>query len=100
VSDELNLKSSLKESGSHSNLTNRLLIASIGAWAVGKYVNTKLKGSREEIRTIAEALMASKKFKEELDNPSATVESVVKKLREKEMTASTFERIFGIQWPL
>ena len=60
MSDELNRKSSLNESGSRSNLTNRLLIASIGAWAVGKYVNTKLKGSREEIRTIAEALSASK----------------------------------------
>lgn len=67
---------------------------------VGKYVNTKLRGNRNEISAIANALMSSRKFQEELNRPGASVESVMEKMRVKEMSASTFERVFGVRWPL
>lgn len=82
------------------NLTGKLLLASIGAWLVGKVVNTKIRGNSEEIRAVANALMASKRFQEELRRPGATVESVAEKLRLKQMTAVEFERILGVRWPL
>ena len=82
------------------NATGKMLLASLGAWMAGKYVSTKLKGTRDEISAIADVLMSSRKFQEELNRPGASVESVIQKLRVKEMSASTFERVFGIKWPL
>lgn len=82
------------------NTTGKIFLASLGAWMVGKYVNTKLKGSRDEVSAVADALLSSRKFQDELNRPGATVESVVEKLRVKEMSASTFERVFGVKWPL
>lgn len=82
------------------NFTGKMFIASLGAWLAGKYVNTKLKGTRDEIDAVADALLSSRKFQEELNRPGATVESVIQKLRVKEMSASTFQRVFGIKWPL
>lgn len=82
------------------NTTGKLFLASLGAWMVGKYVNTKLRGNRDEISAIANALMSSRKFQEELNRPGASVESVMEKMRVKEMSASTFERVFGVRWPL
>jgi len=82
------------------NFTGKMFMASLGAWLAGKYVNTKLKGTRDEIDAVADVLLSSKKFQEELNRPGATVESVIQKLRVKEMSASTFQRVFGIKWPL
>jgi hypothetical protein len=84
----------------YGNLTGKLLLASIGAWLVGKSVNTKIRGTQQEIRVIANALMASKRFQEELRRPGATVESVSQKLRLKHMSAVEFEKIMGVRWPL
>lgn len=82
------------------NFTGKMMLASLGAWMVGKYVGTKLRGNKDEITAIANALTSSKKFQEELNRPGATVESVIQKMRVKEMSASTFERVFGVKWPL
>lgn len=82
------------------NFTGKMFLASLGAWLAGKYVSTKLKGTKDEIDAVADALLSSKKFQEELNRPGATVESVIQKLRIKEMSASTFQRVFGIKWPL
>jgi uncharacterized protein YacL (UPF0231 family) len=99
VPKDSNKKSILTED-LYFNTTGKLFLASLGAWMVGKYVNTKLKGNRDEISAVANALMSSRKFQEELNRPGASVESVMQKMRVKEMSASTFERVFGIKWPL
>lgn len=82
------------------NLLGKLFIASLGAWAVGKVTNVKLRGSAEEIEAIANALMSSRKFQDELSRPGATVNSVVSKLNVKNMSAKEFERVFSVPWPL
>lgn len=82
------------------SLTGKLFLASVGAWIVGKNVNTKIRGNRDEVEAICNALAASKKFQDELRKPGATIESVVEKLRIKQMTASEFERVLGVRWPL
>ena len=77
-----------------------MFVASLGAWLVGKYVNTKLRGNRDEVTAISNALSASRRFQEELNKPGATVDSVVDKLRIKNMSAAEFERVLGVRWPL
>lgn len=82
------------------NLTGKIFLASLGAWLVGKVVNTRLRGNESEISAITNALLASKRFQEELRRPGATVQSVIEKLRIKQMSASEFERVLGVRWPL
>lgn len=82
------------------NLTGKLLLASLGAWLVGKVVNTKIRGNEDEISAVSNALMASRRFQDELNKPGASVQSVIEKLRVKQMSASEFERVLGVKWPL
>jgi len=82
------------------NLLGKVFFATLGAWLVGKYVNTKLRGSQSEIEAVGNALAASRRFQDELNRPGATVDSVVQKLGIKHMSASEFERVLGVPWPL
>lgn len=86
--------------GGYLNLTGKIFFASLGAWLVGKLVNMNFRGTKDEVQTVASALMASRRFQDELNRPGATVESVFEKLRVKNMSASEFQRTFGIPWPL
>jgi hypothetical protein len=70
------------------NLTGKIFLAAIGAWLVGKVVNTKIRGNQGDITAVANALTG------------ATVQSVVDKLRIKQMSAAEFERALGVPWPL
>lgn len=89
----------LNEEG-YLNLTGKIFLASLGAWLVGKYVNTKLRGNKNEVTAVSNALVASKRFQEELRSPGASVQSVMDKLRVKHLSAAEFERVLGIKWPL
>lgn len=82
------------------NLAGKMFLGALGAWAVGKVVSTKLRGSRDEMSAISSALWSSRKFQEELKKPGASVDSVMEKLRVKQMSASEFQRVFGVPWPL
>lgn len=86
--------------GYYLNLTGKLLLVSLGAWLVGKVVNTKIRGNQDEMNTVANALMASRRFQDELHRPGASVQSVIEKLKIKQMSASEFERVLGVAWPL
>lgn len=86
--------------GAYLNLTGKIFLASLAAWAVGKFVNTKLRGYPDEIQAVVNALMSSKVFQNELRKPGATVDSVMEKLRVKQMSASEFKRVLGVDWPL
>ena len=81
------------------NLAGKLFIGAVGAWLVGKYVNTKLMGSPEEIEAVKNAMISSRRFQDELKRPGATIQSVMNKLKVKDMNAKTFENTFGIRWP-
>jgi len=82
------------------NLVGKLIFASIGAWLVGKKVNMKLRGSPEEMQAVSSAMMASKKFQEELSRQGATVESVMQMLALKHAAAREFTRVLNVPWPL
>lgn len=82
------------------NLLGKVFFATLGAWLIGKVVNTKLRGNRDEIEAIGNALASSRRFQDELNRPGATVDSVIQKLGIKHMSASEFERVLGVPWPL
>ena len=83
-----------------SSLFGKLFYASCAAWLVGKLVNMKFRGSRQQAEVLASALISSKRFQDELNRPGASVESVVQKLGIKHMSALQFEKTFGVPWPL
>ena len=82
------------------NLLGKIFFAAVGAWLVGKAVNLKIRGTPEEVQAVANAMMASRTFQEELSRSGATVESVMQKLGLKHASAREFERILGVPWPL
>jgi hypothetical protein len=84
----------------HVGLLGKIFFATVGAWLVGKATNTKLRGTQTEVQTVANAMLASKKFQDELRKPGASVQSVMDKLNLKHATAVEFERILGVPWPL
>lgn len=82
------------------NLLGKIFFGTLAAWLVGKAVNTKLRGTREQVEAVANAMTASRRFQDELNRPGATVDSVMHKLGVKHMSSSEFERVLGIPWPL
>ena len=82
------------------NLLGKITIAALGAWLVGKTTKIKLRGNPAQSRVVANALMSSKLFQQELSRPGASVESVMEKLRVKNMSAREFETVFKVKWPL
>lgn len=82
------------------NLLGKIFFVTAAAWLVGKAVNMKIRGSPQEVQAVASALMASRRFQDELNRPGATVESVMQKLNLKHASAREFERILGVPWPL
>lgn len=82
------------------NLLGKLFVTAVGAWLVGKMTNVKVRGSQDEVMAVSNAMMASKRFQDELRAPGASVESVMDKLGLKHATAREFERILGIPFPL
>lgn len=82
------------------NLLGKIFFTACAAWLVGKATNMKVRGSAEEVNAVSNAMMASRRFQEELRKPGASVESVMEKLNLKHATARDFERTLGVPWPL
>ena len=84
----------------HISTVGKLFLAGVAAWLVGRASNLKVRGTQDEIDVLKNALMASKKFQDELNRPGATVQSVMDRLQLSRITAQEFERKLGIPWPL
>lgn len=82
------------------NLLGKIFFTACAAWLVGKAVSLKIRGTPAEVQAVAGAMMASRRFQEELDRPGATVDSVMQRLGLKHASAKEFERTLGIPWPL
>jgi len=77
-----------------------VFFASIGAWLVGRQTNLMIRGTREEIDAVANAMLASRRFQQELERPGASVDSVMEKLGLYHASQREFERVLGVKWPL
>ncbi len=87
-------------SGYDISTVGKIFMAGVAAWFLNKPSNLKLRGTPEQVEVLKNALMASRKFREELEKPGASVQSVMDKLQLKNATAREFERKLGIPWPL
>jgi len=95
--------SNLSEGVSSLSTTGKIFFAAMAAYLAGKNSSgafLKVRGTPEELRAIAEALAASKAFQDEINNPSATIDSVINKLNAKNMTAERFLTLTKKIWPL
>lgn len=93
----------LNESATDLSTTGKLFFASMAAYLSGKVgagAFLKLRGTPEELRVIADALVASKAFQDELKRPGATIDSVIEKMNVKNMTAERFRQVTGKKFPL
>lgn len=84
----------------HTNMIGKIFYTACAAWLVGRITNIKLRGSQTEVQAIANAMLASKRFQDELKRPGASVEDVMNKLNLKHASAQEFTRILGVPWPL
>lgn len=84
----------------HVNLLGKIFLASVAAWIVGRVTNIKLRGSKSEIDAVADALLSSRRFQDEMAQPGATVQTVMQKLGMKQFSAREFERVLGVPFPM
>lgn len=82
------------------NLLGKIFFAAAAAWIVGKACSLKIRGTPAEVQAVSNAMMASRRFQDELASPGATVESVMQHLGLKHASAREFERILCVPWPL
>jgi hypothetical protein len=60
----------------------------------------KIKGTPQQIQAIIDTIKASVEFQQEINNPDATIESVIQKLNAKNNFKADFEAKTGFAWPL
>lgn len=77
----------------------KVFIAAVAAWLIGQRTRLKIKGDKRDVEALAAALVASRKFQDELKRPGATADSVIEKLGLKNATVRDFERLTGIPFP-
>jgi hypothetical protein len=60
----------------------------------------KIRGSKQQIKAVMQAITSSKAFQAEINRPGATIESVIAKLKLKDLNKRQFEKLTGRKWPL
>lgn len=89
----------------------KLFFAGVAAWLGGtayKGISSgmapklpiKIRGTKEQIKAVMDAITSSKQFQDEINKPGATIDGVIQKLNLKNMNKSNFERLTGKKWPL
>ena len=95
-----NRKNRVTENLRAVDLNDKLFLASIGAWLVGRPLEIKLRASPHGMQVMSEAFAATKSFHDELNDPFVSLDSVMNKLHAKDKAAHEFETVFGLKWPL
>lgn len=79
----------------------KLFFASLlTSMATGQKSPFKVTGDPHKIEILSKAVQSSKRFQDELKRPGATVDSVIRQMDIKNMDAKTFEKVFGVRFPL
>lgn len=89
--------------GSQNKLSenyNKILLTAVKRWLVGQPTSIKLRGDITEVAVITNALKCCREFQSELSSPTASLNSVMSRLRDKQKACSLFEKKFGIKWPV
>ena len=86
--------------GSTSISAKKILSAGFAGWVLGRKPPIKIDACSDHMEVIASALLSSRMFLDELNSSSATMHTVMENLRLKNESASEFEKVFGMEWPL
>lgn len=60
----------------------------------------KIRGTKQQIKAVMDALTSSKAFQDEIRKPGAKIEDVINKLKIKDLDKQSFERATGKRWPI
>lgn len=60
----------------------------------------KVRGTPQQMKAVMDAVISSKKFQQELNKPGATIDSVIDKLRLRNISKNQFQQLTGKPWPL
>lgn len=81
----------------------KLFFAAAAAYIAGKVIKNmplKISGTKQQLSAIADVIVASKTFQDELKRPGASIESVVKKLNLRNMTRDRFKQLTQKDFPI
>ena len=78
----------------------KVFLAGVAGWLIGNKVQMKIKGTQNEMKQFAAALIASKKFQNELSKSDASAETVMQKLEAKNIATQEFKDSTGLEWPM
>ncbi|MFA5706843.1 MAG: NUDIX domain-containing protein [Candidatus Neomarinimicrobiota bacterium] len=82
------------------SLVGKVFFGSIAAWLVGRALGIKIRGTPRQVNAVKDAMLSSRKFRDELQRPGASIDTVINKLNLKNASAQEFERVLGVKWPL
>ena len=80
-----------------------MFFAALAAYVTGKAPDNnfiKIKGSPEQMKALADAVAATKSLFDEINNPSTTIEEIIRKMNDKKVAAEDFKEKTGHTWPL
>ena len=86
----------------------KLFFSGVAAYVAGAAIKgsgnvklpIKVRGTPQQMRAVIDAVVSSKEFQREVSRPGATIDSVVQKLRLRNMTKDRFFQLTGMAWPL
>ena len=77
----------------------KLFFAGAAAFIMGRGAQShvklpiKVRGTPEQMQAVIDAIVSSKEFRKEIDRPGATIDSVVNKLRLRNLTKQRFQQL-------
>ena len=87
----------------------KLFFAGVAAYIAGSAIKgagrnvklpIKIRGTPQQIRAVMDAVTSSKDFQREINRPGATIDTVIQKLRLRNMTKERFYQLTGKPFPL
>lgn len=72
----------------------------IAATLLGESVSYSVKGTREQLLSLSEALVATHVLDTQLTGESSSVDSVMNALNRKHLAVKRFEKAYGFAWPV
>ena len=80
--------------------SGKMFFAFLVSFMSGAKPNMKLKGTPEQIEAMKNAIKASMDFQKEVKNPNATIDSIIEKMKNKNLAASEFKAKTNFPWPI
>tara|TARA_Y100000310_G_C20095199_1_gene540143 strand:- start:189 stop:491 length:303 start_codon:yes stop_codon:yes gene_type:complete len=81
-------------------MVGKIFLGALALSVLDRPTGYQVRGTLKEIEAVKDAVLSSKKFRCELTEPNATVESVIALLASKKDATQNFENILGVPWPM